>query len=152
MQRDEGIDAGLSRLVRGDRYWFWFLPIDEERTSVGVVMDSADFKAWKCSPEEALQRAIERSAAGAPSGWTASTRTTPVYAVGDYSYRHRRLTGERWMLTGDSAGFIDPIFSTGVFVALHSGEQCAAAIDAILKKPSRRAKLFRALRDAGCTA
>ncbi len=142
VQRDEGIDAGLTRLVRAETHWFWLIPLDETRTSIGVVMDSAEFKAWKCPPEEALARVIEESPV-MRARMAAATRTTKVYSVGDYSYRHRRLTGPRWMLAGDAAGFIDPIFSTGVFLAIHSGEQCADAIESALAHPRRRAGCFR---------
>jgi len=70
-------------------------------------------------------------------------RVSPVHTAGDYSYRNRKLTGSRWMLAGDAAGFIDPIFSTGVFLAIHSGELCADAIDAALDRPAKGARLFR---------
>ncbi len=142
VQRDEGIDAGLTRLVRADRYWFWLIPLDEKRTSIGVVMDSADFKALKMSSEEALNWAIQDSPV-MRERCRNSERVTPVHAVGDYSYRNRQLTGPRWMLAGDAAGFIDPIFSTGVFVAIHSGEQCAEALHVSLDHPGRGARLFR---------
>ncbi len=142
VQRDEGIDAGLTRLVRADRHWFWLIPLDERRTSVGVVMDSAEFKARKMTPEQTLAWAINDSAL-MQERMAKATRVTPVYSVGDYSYRNRRLTGDRWMLAGDAAGFIDPIFSTGVFVALHSGDQCASALDSVLGNPRRQRRLFR---------
>lgn len=142
VQRDEGIDAGLTRLVRAEHWWFWLIPIDEQRTSIGVVMDTALFKEWKCTPEEALTRAIEESEL-MHARMADSARVTQVYAIGDYSYRHAQLTGDRWMLAGDAAGFIDPIFSTGVFLAMHSGELCADAIHAALEKPATRAGSFR---------
>jgi flavin-dependent dehydrogenase len=142
VQRDEGIDAGLTRLVRAAGHWFWLIPLDERRTSVGVVMDSADFKARKMSPEETLAWAIDDSPL-MRERMREARRVTPVHSVGDYSYRNRKLTGDRWMLAGDAAGFIDPIFSTGVFLAIHSGEQCADAIDAVLANPRRQARLFR---------
>jgi flavin-dependent dehydrogenase len=142
VQRDEGIDAGLTRLVRADDHWFWLIPLDERRTSIGIVMDSADFKARKLSPEETLAAAIDASAV-MRERMNSARRVTQVYSIGDYSYRNSRLAGDRWMLAGDAAGFIDPIFSTGVFLAIHSGEQCADAIDAALAKPGRRAKMFR---------
>jgi flavin-dependent dehydrogenase len=69
-------------------------------------------------------------------------RVSPVHAAGDYSYRNQRFTGPRWMLAGDAAGFIDPIFSTGVFLAIHSGEQCAEALNVILDHPHKQARLF----------
>jgi flavin-dependent dehydrogenase len=134
VQRDDGRDATLTRLVRGKNCWFWLIPIDQRRTSVGVVMDIADFRASRSTPQAALENAI----ANAPimrTRMAASRRTTETYAVGDYSYRNTRLHGPRWLLAGDAAGFIDPIFSTGVFLALHSGEQAAGAIDFALRRP-----------------
>lgn len=142
VQRDEGIDAGLTRLVRADRHWFWMIPLDEQRTSIGVVMDLADFKARKLSPEEMLNWAIQDSPVMAERMRDAK-RVSIVHSISDYSYRNSKLTGERWMLAGDAAGFIDPIFSTGVFLAIHSGEECANAIDTILTSPGKRPGLFR---------
>lgn len=134
VQRDEGRDATLTRLVRGKRSWFWLIPLDERRTSIGVVMDIADFRAAKLSPEAMLESEI----AAAPvmrSRMAAAKRTTEVFAIGDYSYRNTRMHGPRWLLAGDAAGFIDPIFSTGVFLALHSAEQAAATLDFALRHP-----------------
>jgi len=70
-------------------------------------------------------------------------RVSQVYTISDYSYKNSRFTGDRWMLAGDAAGFIDPIFSTGVFLAILSGEQCADALHQILDAPGRKAAIFR---------
>lgn len=142
VQRDEGIDAGLTRLVRGDTYWFWLIPVDERRTSIGVVMDTDDFKARKLTPTAALDWAIADSPLMTERMAKAQRVTEPA-AIGDYSYRNRKLTGDRWMMLGDAAGFIDPIFSTGVFLAIHSAEQAADAVHAILDSPRKQAGLFR---------
>lgn len=142
VQRDDGIDATLTRLVRADGCWFWLIPLDDRRTSVGVVMDLAAFKVRKESPEEVLDWAV-RDSVVMRERMAAAVRVSPVHSAGDYSYRNERLTGDRWMLAGDAAGFIDPIFSTGVFLAIHSGEQCADALDEILTNPARRSRLFR---------
>jgi flavin-dependent dehydrogenase len=142
VQRDEGIDGTLTRLVRAKDHWFWLIPIDERRTSIGVVMDLADFKARKETPEQVLAWAIQDSEV-MRERMADAVKVSPVHSAGDYSYRNSHLTGDRWMLAGDAAGFIDPIFSTGVFLAIHSGEQCADALDAILTDPSRQTGLFR---------
>jgi 2-polyprenyl-6-methoxyphenol hydroxylase-like FAD-dependent oxidoreductase len=52
------------------------------------------------------------------------------------------LYGDRWLLTGDAAGFIDPIFSSGVFLAVFSGEQCADALNEVLDRPRKAKRLF----------
>jgi flavin-dependent dehydrogenase len=140
--RDEGNEGTYSRLVRGRDRWFWMIPLSATKMSIGVVMDMADFKAQKQRPEDALDAMLREQ----PEIWsrmTHSSRVSPVRSEGDYSYRNRSLTGDRWMLAGDAAGFIDPIFSTGVFVAIESAEHAADAVHAALGNPARRAAVFR---------
>jgi len=134
VERGTGKDAGLTRMVRSRNEWFWFIPLDERRTSVGVVMDVADYRAAKLSPEDAFAAAVERSKL-VKSRMEGARRLIPMQAVGDYSYRNTRFAGPRWLLAGDAAGFIDPIFSTGVFLAVHSGARAAEALDTALKRP-----------------
>lgn len=141
VERDEGRDGTLIRLIRARDRWFWMIPLGPERSSIGMVMDSADFRGLKQTPEAALAEGLAAQPVIARR-MAAATRVTPVHSAGDYSYRNTRLAGDRWLLAGDAAGFIDPIFSTGVFLALRSGEQSAAAINAALDgAPSR--PLFR---------
>lgn len=142
VQRDEGIDAGLTRLVQARGHWFWLIPLTETRTSIGVVMDTADFRARKATPEAVLAAALEESPL-MRERMARAERVTPVHSAGDYSYRNKQLAGDRWLLAGDAAGFIDPIFSTGVFLALESGEQCANALDTVLRSSGKRRGVFR---------
>ncbi len=95
------------------------------------------------TPEEALDHFLEASPE-MRERMQGARRVSPVYSISDYSYKNRRFTGDRWMLAGDAAGFIDPIFSTGVFLAILSGERCADALHEILDNPRRRRGLFRA--------
>lgn len=138
----EGIDGTLTRMVRAEDFWFWMIPLSMTRTSVGVVMDTDHFKRMGESPQAVLERLIRESPVMSRRMETAE-RVTKVYASGDYSYRNRRLSGERWLLAGDAAGFIDPIFSSGVFLAILGGEQAADAFDLALRDPRRRAAAFR---------
>ena len=69
-------------------------------------------------------------------------RVTEVHATGDFSFRNKRFTGERWVLAGDAAGFIDPVWSSGVFIAVLSGEKAADMLDRTLRQPERRAAEF----------
>jgi flavin-dependent dehydrogenase len=141
VQRDLGRDGTLTRLVRDGRRWFWLIPLDDHRTSVGLVTDISAFRAAKLSPEAAFQQAIAESPLMAER--LASARAiTPYHAVSDYSYRNSRFTGPRWLLVGDAAGFIDPIFSTGVFLAIHSAEMAADAVAASLRRPWLRPLRF----------
>jgi flavin-dependent dehydrogenase len=110
--------------------------------SIGVVLDIDSFKVLKTNHETALDLMLREQ----PEIWSRMTeaeRVSPVYAASDYSYRNRRLAGERWLLAGDAAGFIDPIFSTGVFVALESGANAADAMMAALRNSRCRARVFR---------
>jgi FADH2-dependent halogenase len=143
VDRAPGPEGTYSRLVRGEDRWFWMIPLSDTKMSIGVVMDLETFKALKKRPEDALDD-ILREQPEIANRMQRSERVSQIYAESDYSYRNRRLTGDRWLLAGDAAGFIDPIFSTGVFVAIESAEKAAAAIDAILTAPDRRASLFRA--------
>ena len=135
-------ELNLTRLIRGGDYWFWMIAVSETRVSVGVVTDTARFKELKQTPEEAIEYFIA-SSPEMRERMQGARRVSQVYSISDYSYQHTQFTGERWMLAGDAAGFIDPIFSTGVFLAILSGEQCADALNEILDDPGRRAKLFR---------
>lgn len=142
VDRSPGAEGTFTRLIRGRERWFWMIPLSETLMSIGVVMDIGTFKALKMKPEEALESILREE----PEIWsrmTASKRVTPVYAESDYSYRNRSLAGDRWLLAGDAAGFIDPMFSTGVFVAIESAERAANAIDAALASENRRAAAFR---------
>src|SRR5881398_633530 len=120
--RAEGIDGTLTVLIRAIDRWFWLIPLSSERTSVGVVLDSETFRKSKLSAEEFLDQALAEQPIIAKRT-TNARRVSQVYVEADFSYRSARLYGDRWLLTGDAAGFIDPIFSSGVFLAVFSGEQ-----------------------------
>lgn len=142
VQRPPGDDGcTLTRMVRAKDRWFWVIPLSDTKTSIGMVTDTATFKQWRMSPEEALESSF-REQPHFQEILGPATRVTPVYSTGDYSYRNTRLTGPRWMLAGDAAGFIDPVFSTGVFLAIASGEQTADAIHIALDQPKKAAGLF----------
>jgi FADH2-dependent halogenase len=136
-------ELNLTRLIRGRDCWFWMIAVTETRISVGVVTDTAHFRHLKKSPGEALDYFIQNSPE-MRERMQGARRVSEVYSISDYSYRNSRFTGDRWMLAGDAAGFIDPIFSTGVFLAILSGEQCADALHQVLDNPRRRPALFRA--------
>jgi flavin-dependent dehydrogenase len=135
-------ELNLTRLIRGRDFWFWMIAVSETRVSVGVVTDTSRFRELKKSPEEALDHFVAQSPE-MRERMQGARRVSQVYSISDYSYRNRRFAGDRWMLAGDAAGFIDPIFSTGVFLAILSGEQCADALHTILDEPRRKAKIFR---------
>ena len=142
VDRLPGKDATLIRMVRSLDRWFWLIPLTETRTSVGVVMDTEAFRKEKLSPEVALGKYIAEQPLMRERMQNA-VRVSPVYSAGDYSYRNRQLTGDRWLMVGDAAGFIDPVFSSGVFLAIMSAETAADALDKVLNNESKRAREFK---------
>lgn len=107
--------------------WSWVIPIDDTTTSFGIVIDVRDWTESGRTKEEALDRAIQdseylRSRLGRAS------RVSEVWARKNFSYMVDRMAGPNFVLIGDAAGFIDPIFSTGVFIAMKSAEIASSAI------------------------
>ena len=139
--RAEGIDGTLTVLIRAIDRWFWLIPISAERTSVGVVLDSETFRKSKLSAEDFLEKALAEQPVIAKRMANAQ-RVSQVYVEADFSYRTARLHGDRWLLAGDAAGFIDPIFSSGVFLAVFSGELAADALNEVLDHPHKAKRLF----------
>src|SRR5262245_4105209 len=139
--RAEGIDGTLTVLIRAIDRWFWLIPLTSERTSVGVVLDGEIFRKSKLSAEDFLEQALAEQPT-ISKRMTNALRVSKVYLEADFSYRSARLYGDRWLLTGDAAGFIDPIFSSGVFLAVFSGEKCADVLNAVLDRPRKAKRLF----------
>src|SRR6266704_3052511 len=139
--RAEGIDGTLTVLLRAIDRWFWLIPLTAERTSIGVVLDSEAFRKSKLSAEDFLEQALAEQPTIAKR-MTNARRVSKVYVEADFSYRSKRLHGDRWLLAGDAAGFIDPIFSSGVFLAVFSGELAADALNEVLDCPRKTKRLF----------
>ena len=142
VDRPEGIDGTLIRMIRGLHHWIWMIPLTPTKMSVGLVMDTAAFRAQKVSPEEMLERVIDEQPLVA-GRMRRAERVTPVQSAGDYSYRNTELCGDRFLLAGDAAAFIDPVFSSGVYLAMMSAEKAADTIEEILLHPSRKKKLLK---------
>ncbi len=122
--RSAGPEAGNIVITRIPGGWFWSIPLDEERTSVGLVaLRDGD----RTPPEEVFrQRVAANPYMRACMGGAEALDRFRVEA--DYSFLHRRFAGERWLMLGDAAGFIDPVFSSGVYLALESADLAAEAI------------------------
>ena len=133
--RDEGIDEGATLILHTEEKdsWFWSIPLPYNRTSIGVVGDldyllqnrrEADGKlnAQKIFNEELEKcRPLKQRLEGAK-------QLFPIQTTKDFSYRASRIAGENWVLIGDAFGFLDPVYSTGLFLALKSGEMAADSI------------------------
>jgi len=129
--RDTGRDEGATVVLQtADRSgWFWYIPQHDDVVSVGVVAPSAAVFRSGISKEQILASALE----GCPAVRDRVARgkqIAGVFATRDYSYRSTRVSGDGWVLIGDAFGFLDPLYSSGVLLALKSGEMAADAITA----------------------
>lgn len=124
----EGDRQGDIWIVRLEDEWAWLIPLSPEKVSVGLVLDQAAFKQSGLSPEAMFEKL-----AGASSVLReklgAAERLGPLRAVADYSYTNRRFVSPRLLRVGDAAGFMDPVFSSGVHLAMESGHEAAKVVD-----------------------
>jgi flavin-dependent dehydrogenase len=141
VDREEGIDGTLTKMIRCKDRWIWMIPVTAKKTSVGVVLDAEAFKRMKLKPEIAYHQILQENPQ-VIGQMSRAQRVTDVHAAGDFSFRNKRFTGERWVIAGDAAGFIDPVWSSGVFIAVLSGEKAADMLDRTLRDPPRRAAEF----------
>jgi flavin-dependent dehydrogenase len=132
--RDTGRDEGATMVLqtKGKQGWFWYIPLHNNIVSVGIV---ADFKylldgrdhetiyneQLELSPETKRRVSMGKRASG-------------FYATKDYSYRSTRGSGDGWVLVGDAYGFLDPLYSSGVLLALKSGQLAADQIAEAFKQ------------------
>jgi flavin-dependent dehydrogenase len=133
--RDSGIDEGATLVIHtaGNRGWFWYIPLSDNRVSVGVVASPEELFTDGNSLDAVLDQQI-RACPAVAGRLEKAQKSFPARAVTDYTYRATRCAGEGWVLVGDAYGFIDPIYSTGVFLALKSGEMAAETISECLRR------------------
>jgi flavin-dependent dehydrogenase len=133
--REDGVEGGDIRIVvRDDLGWFWFIPLPDGLTSVGIVMDHQEgAKVAGGDPATLLADWIARTPAAAALMQDAELAGSARFE-GNYSYGTRAYADRRWMLLGDAGSFIDPVFSTGVLLGLRAGLEATEAVDASLKE------------------
>ncbi|MGH9158451.1 MAG: NAD(P)/FAD-dependent oxidoreductase [Vicinamibacteraceae bacterium] len=127
--RDIGRDEGATLVVQTvtKKGWFWYIPQHDNVVSVGVVAPFDYLFKERVSHEQTYQEEIERCAA-VKDRLSSAHRVTGYFATRDYSYRAKTVAGDGWVLVGDAFGFLDPLYSSGVLLALRSGEQAADAV------------------------
>ncbi|HEV7669726.1 MAG TPA: NAD(P)/FAD-dependent oxidoreductase [Thermoanaerobaculia bacterium] len=141
VERSPGVEGGFIRIVMCEEGWFWLIPLDEERTSIGLVLDAGRAREAGVPAAQMLAWGIERCPLVA--GWTAQAEIpTNNGVIADFSYRCAPYAGPGYFLVGDAATFVDPIFSTGVCLAMMSAVRAAEEIAGLLAgaqlKPARR--------------
>jgi flavin-dependent dehydrogenase len=128
--RDEGRDEGATLILRTTQShtWFWFIPLQDDLVSVGVVGPVDHLLRGRASePVAVFEEEIERSPALQERIKNAE-RVSDVRVMRDFSYISRRIAGDGWVMAGDAFGFLDPIYSSGVFLAMKSAELAADSI------------------------
>ena len=125
--RASGKAGGNIVIVRHAEGWAWLIPLPGDRVSVGVVVTTEALRASRLKPEAMFRRVVADSPkladALADADWP-----TDFHVTADYNYRARRFADPRLLLVGDAACFLDPMFSTGVFIALLSAKLAAAEV------------------------
>jgi flavin-dependent dehydrogenase len=129
--RDCGKDEGTTLViqVKEKKGWFWYIPLHDDITSVGVVASNDYlFKNRGDKNHEAIYSEEVARCPGLQPRLAHATRADQFYAAKEYSYRSRQAAGEGWVLVGDAYGFLDPLYSSGVLLALTSGSLAADAV------------------------
>ncbi len=129
--RRDVIEGGVMTVclrTQSNRAWFWHIPLSNDVVSIGVVGD-ADyfFRPGAGSPDEIFAAEVADCPAMARR-LEGTEKVAGLDVVKEYSYATSRASGDGWVLVGDSWGFIDPIYSSGVWFALKSGQLAADAI------------------------
>lgn len=134
--RDEGKNGGATLVIStaGRKGWFWYIPLHDDIMSVGVVA-AYDylFDGQRPKDLEALYAEEVDRCPGLQPRLANATRCDVFRAQKEYSYRAKQVAGNGWVLVGDAFGFLDPLYSSGVLLALKSGSMAADAIDAAIK-------------------
>ena len=127
--RDEGRNAGATLVIqtKAKKGWWWYIPLHDDVISVGIVRAFDEMFAGNRPHEEIYNEEvanceeIKRRIEGAE-------QVDRFFATKDYSYRASKPAGEGWVLVGDAYGFLDPLYSSGVLLALKSGQVAADAV------------------------
>jgi flavin-dependent dehydrogenase len=127
--RDTGRNEGATMVIQTpDRQgWFWYIPLHDNRVSVGVVGPFDYLFKGRENHEKTYEEEVDRCPA-LKERIANATRITGYFATRDYSYRSTEVAGNGWVLIGDAFAFLDPLYSSGVLLALKSGELAADAI------------------------
>jgi flavin-dependent dehydrogenase len=141
-RRLEGQAEGNITIVWFEHGWFWFIPLADGTTSIGAVCPAAFFKNRGTDLTSFFMGLIASSPEIADRLKDA-TLVGNVTATGNYAYASKTTSGRNFLLAGDACAFIDPVFSTGVYLAMKTGFWAADAVDACLSKPHRAAGVLK---------
>jgi flavin-dependent dehydrogenase len=128
-RRDTGRDEGATLVIQttNKKGWWWYIPQHDNTISVGVVAPFDYLFKGRGNHEQVYNEEVEACPA-VKERVSSGCRATGYFATKDYSYRSKEVAGHGWVLVGDAFGFLDPLYSSGVLLALRSGEMAADAI------------------------
>jgi 2-polyprenyl-6-methoxyphenol hydroxylase-like FAD-dependent oxidoreductase len=141
-QRNPGERAGHISIYWFDHGWLWFIPLHDGATSIGAVVWPYYLKSRSVPVREFFTATIAQCPPLAKR-LTDATLISEVEATGNYSYSATRSHGDGYLLLGDAYAFIDPVFSSGVLLAMHNAFVGADAVDACLRTPARARAALR---------
>jgi 2-polyprenyl-6-methoxyphenol hydroxylase-like FAD-dependent oxidoreductase len=137
-RRNEGENEGNITIFWFEHGWFWFIPLVDGATSIGAVVWPAYLKQRKKGVSvEAFFRETIALCPPLVERLKDAELTGEVHATGNYSYTGDMTHGRNFLLLGDAFAFIDPVFSSGVMLAMQSAFAGAQAIDCALSEPAR---------------
>ncbi|HET6725961.1 MAG TPA: NAD(P)/FAD-dependent oxidoreductase [Gammaproteobacteria bacterium] len=143
IDRREGEDAGNIGIYWLPQGWGWVIPLRNGITSVGCVCWPEYLKQRRGMPnDQFLMQTLQQ----APAIWGRMEKAemaSEVYIAGNYSYACKQMAGKGWIMVGDAYSFLDPVFSSGVYLAMSSARRAVAVVDGALRKPSRERALQR---------
>jgi len=141
----EGEDAGNISIYSFAHGWMWMIPLPDGVMSVGAVCRPDYLKQRKGRTVEFLLETLQLS----PALWRrvqqAELIDNEIRVTGNYSYDSTRMGGLGWVLVGDAFAFLDPVFSSGVYLAMSGAEQAVEVVDRALRDPGREPALLRQL-------
>ncbi|WP_414649532.1 FAD-dependent oxidoreductase [Dyella sp.] len=144
-QRRQGEDAGNISIYRFEHGWMWMIPLPGGVMSIGAVCRPAYLKQRKGRKVEFLLETLRMNAELWQRVERAELIGNEVRVTGNYSYDSTCMGGPGWVLIGDAFAFLDPVFSSGVYLAMSGAEQAVAMVDESLRHPQREAHLLRRL-------
>jgi flavin-dependent dehydrogenase len=140
-----GEDAGNISIYRFEHGWMWMIPLPEGVMSIGAVCRPEYLKQRKGRTVEFLLDTLRQNPGLEKRIEHATLIDEEIRVTGNYSYDSRRMGGPGWVMIGDAFAFLDPVFSSGVYLAMSGAEQAAQVVDAALSEPEREARLLKQL-------
>ena len=135
-KRDPGLDEGATTIAYLDgKGWFWNIPMKDGIVSSGIVAERDYLYRDTRDPAEIFEREIKNNK-WVEDHLSCGEQFGEYWVTGEYSYRAKHCAADGVVLIGDAFAFLDPVFSSGVFLALKSGEMAAGAVGAALEKGS----------------